>query len=242
MAIITGTNGNDIAPALFGTEAADEIYGLAGNDGLVGLAGDDLLDGGDGNDLLEGGAGNDMLQGGAGMDTATFLDSYNHVPVTVDLITGIAQGGATLGSDRLVSIENVEGTLYDDQLLGTNLANVLQGASGADMLAGRGGADRFVYVQTYDSLVSASDHIQDFSSKQGDRIDLSAVETNEQSGGDPDFKFIGQKDFTEPGQVRFSMKGDHTVVEVNTTDESAGAEMQIILDPKVSLKATDFVL
>ena len=116
-------------------------------------------------------------------------------PITVDLITGIAQGGATLGSDRLVSIENVEGTLYDDQLFGTNLANVLQGASGADMLAGRGGADRFVYVQTYDSLVSASDHIQDFSSKQGVRIDLSAVETNEQSGGDPDFKFIGQKDF-----------------------------------------------
>ena len=217
------------------------------------------------------------------MDTATFLDSYNHVPVTVDLITGIAQGGATLGSDRLVSIENVEGTLYDDQLFGTNLANVLQGASGADMLAGRGGADRFVYVQTYDSLVSASDHIQDFSSKQGDRIDLSAVETNEQSGGDPDFKFIGQKDsdcplthrlqrrsgaahrhpggvprhqsrrrwmrdgqsgkdFTAPGQVRFSMKGDHTVVEVNTTDEAAGAEMQIILDAKVSMKVNDFVL
>jgi Ca2+-binding RTX toxin-like protein len=72
MAIITGTSGNDIAPALFGTEAADEIYGLAGNDTLVGLGGDDLL---------EGGAGVDELFGQYGFDTASYKNSSVNLPL-----------------------------------------------------------------------------------------------------------------------------------------------------------------
>ena len=119
---------------------------------------------------------------------------------------------------------------------------------GADVLEGRGGADRFVYgqnedsYQLYDSPPGAADRILDFSPKQGDRIDLAAVDANAQVTGDQAFQFIGQDAFTAAGQVRFFKAAGDTVVEVNTDDTAPGAEMRIEIDPIVNFQGTDFVL
>jgi serralysin len=116
------------------------------------------------------------------------------------------------------------------------------------VLEGRGGADRFVYgqnedsYQPYDSPPAAADRILDFSQKQGDRLDLSAVDADAQAAGDQAFRFVGQDAFTAAGQVRFFKAGGDTVVEVNTDDAAPGAEMRIELDPVVNLQATDFLL
>ena len=143
------------------------------------------------------------------------------------------------------AIENVEGSFNDDRLAGDGGANVLQGRWGADMLEGRGGADRFVYGQkgtTTDTARAAPDRILDFSPKQGDRIDLAAVDANAQVTGDQAFQFIGQDAFTAAGQVRFFKAAGDTVVEVNTDDTAPGAEMRIEIDPIVNFQGTDFVL
>lgn len=65
MALINGTNGNDI---LIGTNEADTISGSNGDDSLQGLGGDDFLYGGNGDDYLWGGDGKDTLNGGNGDD------------------------------------------------------------------------------------------------------------------------------------------------------------------------------
>ena len=140
------------------------------------------------------------------------------------------------------------GTSYDDRLAGDGGANALDGRWGADVLEGRGGADRFVYgqnegsYQPYDSRPGAADRILDFSPKQGDRIDLSAVDADARAAGDQAFRFVGQDAFTAAGQVRFFKAGGDTVVEVNTDDAAPGAEMRIEVDPVVNFQAADFVL
>ena len=60
--------------------------------------------------------------------------------------------------------------------------------------------------------------------------------------GNQAFQFVGQAQFTGAGQIRFFQQGGDTVVEANTTDATAGAEMRIVLDPLVTLQASDFVL
>jgi Ca2+-binding RTX toxin-like protein len=253
--VLRGGGGGDVVDGHWGDDA---LFGEAGDDLLGGSAGSDRLDGGLGDDRLDGGEGDDLLEGGAGVDTASFRSSHTHHRAGVaadlaggtatDLAGGTAAGAAPVGSDRLSGIENLEGSYRDDRLAGDGGANALKGAPGADVLEGRGGADRFVYgqnedsYQPYDSPPAAADRILDFSQKQGDRLDLSAVDADAQAAGDQAFRFVGQDAFTAAGQVRFFKAGGDTVVEVNTDDAAPGAEMRIELDPVVNLQATDFLL
>jgi hypothetical protein len=90
MAIVNGTNGNDV---LEGTSKNDSIFGLAGDDSI------------------EGGPGADHLDGGEGIDRAMYRDSP--VGVTVNLETGTGFGGTAQG-DTLVDVEDIEGSHYGD--------------------------------------------------------------------------------------------------------------------------------
>jgi Ca2+-binding RTX toxin-like protein len=58
----------------------------------------------------------------------------------VNLGTGAATGSA-VGTDTLISIENVLGSSLDDILTGNAGANVLDGSGGNDLLAGGAGDD-----------------------------------------------------------------------------------------------------
>ncbi|MEZ5776252.1 MAG: M10 family metallopeptidase C-terminal domain-containing protein [Hyphomicrobiaceae bacterium] len=65
--------------------------------------------------------------------------------VAVNLGAGVATWSVVLNSnvyiDTLQSIENAIGTAYDDQLLGSDVANRLEGRGGSDEIRGFGGAD-----------------------------------------------------------------------------------------------------
>ncbi|MBK8387424.1 MAG: hypothetical protein IPL11_18280 [Candidatus Accumulibacter sp.] len=124
--------GTAAADSLSGGAGNDEIYGLAGNDTLSGLAGHDRLYGGSGNDSISGGAGYDYFAGGAGDDTldgGADSDWVNYSdttgPVTVNLALGTASG-AGIGSDTLISVENVTGSQYADTLTGDLGSNSLR--------------------------------------------------------------------------------------------------------------------
>ena len=247
---IEGAIGSSFGDRLIGDEQRNVLRGEGGADRLGGYGGNDRLEGGGGNDVLSGGAGNDELLGGDGNDTADLFHgekiarggTYAGAGVVADLVAGTATGGDLVGSDRLAGIENLHGSAYNDRLLGNAGANRLIGDEGADELVGRGGADRFVYDRTYDSLPAAPDLIRDFSRAQGDRIDLRGVDANQQpEDGDQGFAFIGQKQFSAAGQVRFFQQDGDTFVQANT-DGASGAEMTIRIDPLVAFQATDFVL
>jgi len=109
------------------------------------LYGDDFanrLSGGAGDDMLVGKRGGDSFVGGSGIDTASYDAS---AAVRADLLNPSANVGAV--GDTYTSIENLDGSPFDDILLGNNNANVIRGrsktslASGNDKLYGRGGND-----------------------------------------------------------------------------------------------------
>jgi Ca2+-binding RTX toxin-like protein len=238
---IEGVIGSASGDSLSGNSQRNVLRGEGGADFISASAGSDQLVGGGGNDELAGGFGDDELIGGDGNDTAGFSD-YSHGPVVADLAAGTADSGELGGHDVLSSIENLLGSTYDDQLAGNAGANRLEGEEGADELAGRGGADRFYYYNRYDSMPTLPDHIFDFSRSQGDKIDLARVDANERAPGNEAFQFVGQAGFTGPGQLRSFQQDGHTIIEANTDNSTASTEMRIVLDPLVSLQATDFVL
>ncbi|RUT05902.1 hypothetical protein DSM106972_031080 [Dulcicalothrix desertica PCC 7102] len=109
---------------------------------IQGSSGNDILTGTDGDDYLVGGAGSgwpsDILNGGVGNDTASYITATFGVAASLAEGTGW-QGDAT--GDKFISIENLEGSPYNDFLIGDNGANILTGLAGNDTLEGRAGDD-----------------------------------------------------------------------------------------------------
>jgi Ca2+-binding RTX toxin-like protein len=63
---------------------------------------------------------------------------FGSAAVSADLTAGHATG---YGADTLVGVENLEGGLGSDTLIGDDLGNALNGDGGDDHLEGRGGDD-----------------------------------------------------------------------------------------------------
>ncbi len=116
---------------------------------IIGSAYDDILVGDLGNNKLEGGGGADQLDGGAGIDTASYV--HANQGVTVDLGTNIGIGDEAQG-DTFSQIENIEGSRFDDILIGNEEANELIGGLGNDTLIGGLGADILDGGEGYDTV------------------------------------------------------------------------------------------
>ena len=117
------------------TAFADNFFGNEQQDVILGLGG---------NDFIEGGAGADTIDGGTETDTASYQRSDVAVSVILDATlnaSGLQSFGHAEG-DRLISIENIVGSAFDDFIIGTQTANDLHGQSGADFMSGLGGNDR----------------------------------------------------------------------------------------------------
>ena len=167
--------GSPNADKLFGTDQGEVIAGMDGNDSLYGMGGDDELDGGAGDDLLVGGPGADMLKGGpGGGDTA----SYVHSPagVTINLRAGVASGGNAEGDTLGEDIENVQGSMYDDDLTGDKEENSLWGLGGNDDLNGDRG----------DDTLSGGSGDDDLDGGAGDDVLEGGMGADELTGGDGD--------------------------------------------------------
>jgi Ca2+-binding RTX toxin-like protein len=127
--------------------------------------------------------------GGGGVDVINYAESGSAVEVS--LLSGKASSWGAFSSgvrfvDKLQSIENVVGSKFDDSIFGDSRANVLDGKSGKDVLNGFRGRDQlaggddsdlFVFSKTSDTgLGTKADVITDFSSAEGDKIDLSSID------------------------------------------------------------------
>jgi Ca2+-binding RTX toxin-like protein len=155
----TLTGGAD-ADTLYGYGGNDKLVGNAGDDVLAGMAGNDTLQGGEGDDYLMGGAGSDTLDGGNGVDWAAYEDATAGVTVSLAITTAQNTGGG--GTDKLVSIENLYGSAFNDVLTGDANTNNLAGDAGNDTLSGAAGDDNLFGGAGHDSLVGGNgdDYIQ----------------------------------------------------------------------------------
>lgn len=123
------------------------------------------------NNILYANTGNNVLDGQGGVDTVSYaslsvLGLAGSNPATATLLSGVTSGVIvdlsivgdqdTVGSgrDRLVGIENLTGSNYNDDLTGNTGNNVLDGGLGADLLTGGKGNDTYV-VDGADIVVEA---------------------------------------------------------------------------------------
>jgi len=131
--------------------------GLGGTDTLTGIEAviatyfNDTLTGGSSDDSFRGLAGNDVIDGGGGNDTA-YYDFDAATGVTVNLVTGVAIDGQGY-TDTLISIENVNGSGFNDSLTGDNSNNKLSAAAGDDTLTGGLGNDTLDGGAGFDSAI-----------------------------------------------------------------------------------------
>ncbi|XDZ65715.1 M10 family metallopeptidase C-terminal domain-containing protein [Alphaproteobacteria bacterium LSUCC0684] len=126
-----------------GDAAGDRLIRI---EGVEGSTFDDKLTGDDGDNTLIGGAGGDDLDGGEGYDIASYHSSPEGVTVSLgEMIDGdgfaVGHSGGDAAGDRLIRIEGIIGTRYDDTLEGDDRVNTLNGGEGSDHLEGGGGAD-----------------------------------------------------------------------------------------------------
>ena len=96
------------------------------------------IDAGPGDDTIFAAAGSDKIDGGSGSNLVSYVNSQNGV--TVNLDNGAGSGGfATL--DTLTNIQQLEGSIFGDKLIGDLNENLLIGGQGGDTLEGDNGTD-----------------------------------------------------------------------------------------------------
>ncbi|WLG83973.1 M10 family metallopeptidase [Pseudomonas cucumis] len=235
------------------------------NNVLTGNTGNNTLSGGAGDDTLDGGAGADTLIGGDGVDTY-YVDNVGDVVIETDTsLTALDRVFSsidyTLGAnvENLILIGNANlngtGSAVNNRMTGNDGANLLDGGLGADTLigglgndtligglgadtlTGGDGADTFVFNAWNETGIgNLRDVITDFSSLQGDKVDLTQFDANLLSAGVNGFTFIGANDFTGAGQLRFIDQVLSGNVSGNT-----GADFEIQLIGVNSFSANELV-
>jgi Ca2+-binding RTX toxin-like protein len=182
---------------------------------LTGNAGNNKLAGMLGNDALAGGAGNDTLNGNEGGDTLS--------------------GGA--GADKLY------GDTGNDIISGGAGDDKIYGGAGKDTLTGNAGADAFLFATGDTSANRAkADIILDFNFKQGDHINLAAIDANEGKKGDQSFDFIGTDKFSgHADELRYEKIDGDTYV-YGDTDGDKKVDFAIHFDGGINFKADYFDL
>lgn len=178
--VITGSSGND---TLYGEAGNDDVRGGDGNDDISGGSDDDILYGNGGNDLIHGDSGDDTIYGSTGDDELDG-DSGN------DSLYGGSGDDEIAGGDGNDTIygdsgrNNLYGQDGNDTLYAGTGTNLLAGGSGDDLLFGgsgfnmfRGGSGADLFIMNASRLSVGYDQIEDYSSAEGDIIDLTALFT-----------------------------------------------------------------
>ncbi|ROM87804.1 M10 family metallopeptidase [Pseudomonas brassicacearum] len=238
------------------TGSAQDAGGNYLNNVLTGNAGNNVLDGGSGNDTLIGGTGNDIYVvdnlNDVIRETSTSASELDTVISSISWSLGANLENLTLAGSAQVDgggnfLNNVmtgnagnnvlAGGAGNDRLDGGAGNDILVGGTGTDMLIGGTGADRFVFSALNElGKGGTGDTIFDFSSLQGDKIDLSRLDANFQTSLIDKFSFINSDDFTSAGQLRFV---DHVLY--GNVNGDLGADFEIQLVGVNTLSANDLV-
>ncbi|MGD9982112.1 MAG: M10 family metallopeptidase C-terminal domain-containing protein [Hyphomonadaceae bacterium] len=134
----TGT-GNSTANQIVGADIYNILSGLGGNDRLFGMGGGDILDGGAGADEMIGGLGDDLYIVDNAGDTLTEVsgEGFDQVQSAVSFTLAANVDMLTLTGSAFTGTGNSTA----NQIVGTDVYNILSGVGGNDRLIGMGGGD-----------------------------------------------------------------------------------------------------
>lgn len=130
---LIGYSGNDL---LNGGNLSDHLYGDDPN--ILSATGRDTLFGRGGNDTLDGGVDRDRLDGGPGIDLVTYKRARTGIEINLEDNTfagGYAEG------DQLINIEQIQGSLFNDLMIGSTSNDFFLGNAGDDSIYPLGGID-----------------------------------------------------------------------------------------------------
>ena len=242
-----GDGGDDIIVGALGN---DYMYGGADNDSLTGAGGNDMLDGGAGADAMAGGVGNDVYIVDDAGDTATELlgEGTDIVRNFLTFVLGDnveamqMQGTGDIDGTGNALTNNMQGNAGANTLWGLAGVDTLNGGDGGDTVVGglnndllRGGlgADTFVVLQeSVNTAVLETDIVYDFSTAEGDRLDLSAIDANILVGGEQGFVLVSS--FTHAGgQMTATFSGGQTTIRLDVDGDNA-ADYQIRINGDVT--------
>ncbi|MDD2950190.1 MAG: calcium-binding protein [Sulfuricurvum sp.] len=156
---LTGSNYND---TLRGNDLGNTILGLSGNDTIFASAG----------------TASDVYDGGDGIDSISFYYAGNGVNVN---LSNINYQNTGVGSDRIVNIEKLYGSNYNDTLIGNGNGNAFYGNGGNDTI--------FAGTGTASDLYNGGDGIDTISyyyAGNGVNVDL-AITSYQNTGVGSDF-------------------------------------------------------
>jgi Ca2+-binding RTX toxin-like protein len=141
---ITGTSSNDTVVYSSAISSVNISLTIVGTQNTGGSGFDELISienitGSNFNDNFQGNSGNNVFSGGAGIDTVTYASATGSVNISLLLLGSQFNGGS--GSDTLISIENLIGSLFPDTITGNLSNNFLSGGSGNDTIFGTAGFD-----------------------------------------------------------------------------------------------------
>lgn len=129
-----------------------------------------------------------------------YTDPDNPESITLSFITGNTGNAlnnivlGTSAADTLLGLAGIDvmgGGDGNDRLDGGTGDDQLNGGLGYDILTGGAGADVFEFIESADSSLENPDVITDFSSADGDLIDLHNIDANSQVAGNNGFTFSG---------------------------------------------------
>ena len=160
-------------------------------------------------DFVHGDYGYDRMDGGPGKgDIASFatdVGSGRDGGVKVNLARHKARGD---GHDRLFRFESLEGSAFEDILVGNGQANVIDGGAGDDVLRGGGGPDHLLGGQGNDRCNGAKG--KTISCGREAKLKASAyAEIDPVSGGGGGLELIGgggADHFVRNGHLRVSRR------------------------------------
>ena len=141
---ITGTSVNDTVVYSLATSSVNVSLSIVGTQNTGGSGFDELISienitGSNFNDNFQGNSGNNVFNGGVGIDTVSYANATGSVIVSLTLPGSQFNVGS--GSDTLISIENLIGSLFSDTITGNLSNNFLSGGSGNDTIFGTAGSD-----------------------------------------------------------------------------------------------------
>ena len=174
------------------------------------------------------------------VSVANVIDGVTLTGTTkADTLTG---GAAEDKINGLGGNDTLSGAGGADTIDGGDGADTLVGGAGADRLTGGAGADTFTYQALSDSSAALTDFLTDFSTAQGDKIGLSAIDANTGLAGDQAFSWIGTSAFSGvAGQLRYYQSGGDTFVTGDVNGDGIG-DFMIQIDPLVTLAPNNFFL
>ena len=183
-----------------------------------------------------------VLDGGDGTDTVSYKSASGGVTVSL-AITG-PQETLGAGIDKLVNVENLTGSSFNDTLTGNAGANTIVGGAGNDVLTGGAGNDTFVFDAALNSATNVDD-ITDFNVAADTIVLENAIFTTIAGTGTlTAAQFVANTTGTAQGA------DDHIVYETDTgklfydsNGNAAGGATQFAqLDAGLALTNADFLI